>query len=166
MIRWLRMLDRSLGLWRLARLLLEGGKEGRRTRALSTTINIVIGIAKSSRKTEDEGAIIGTRRKQQAEERFRLPLSDDDAHDALSDGSGARTQSPIPCESDLEHQIHEGDLSNTSISSISYSMMPIQVGDRLEHVLVWEDEESSDNDFSDEKQEKRELWDAMVGRWE
>ncbi|KIL60248.1 hypothetical protein M378DRAFT_1064442 [Amanita muscaria Koide BX008] len=95
----------------------------------------------------------------EVEERFRLPLSDD-AYDALSDGSGARTQSPIPCESELEHQFHEGDLSNTSIS---YSMVPVQVGDRLEHVPVWEDEESSDNDFFDEKQgKKKELWDEML----
>ena len=87
----------------------------------------------------------------EVEERFRLPLSN--AYDALSDGSGGlgarSTQSPIPCKLEPEHPFHEGDLSNT------YSMIPVQVGDRLGHVPVWEDEESNDNGFFDENRRER-----------
>ncbi|KAF8346258.1 hypothetical protein F5887DRAFT_960983 [Amanita rubescens] len=96
----------------------------------------------------------------EVEERYRLPLSDD-AYDALSDGAGAaaaRAMSPDlglnhHHELDARHHDHDGDLS------ITYSLVQIQVGDRLEEVPVWENEES-DSDVEEEK--KRELWDERL----
>lgn len=101
----------------------------------------------------------------EVEERYRLPLSDD-AYDALSDGAGtaARVMSPDlglshhhhhqhHHELDARHHDHDGDLS------ITYSLVQIQVGDRLEEVPVWENEES-DSDVEEEK--KRELWDERL----
>jgi len=95
----------------------------------------------------------------EVEERYRLPLSDD-AYDALSEGAGAAARAMSPDlglshhhELDARHHDHDGDLS------ITYSLVQIQVGDRLEEVPVWEDEES-DSDVEEEK--KRELWDERL----
>jgi hypothetical protein len=93
------------------------------------------------------------------EERYRLPLSDE-AYDAQSDG--ARVTSPdvglgvvVDHELDARHHDHDGDLS------ITYSLIQIQVGDRVEEVPVWENEES-DSDVEEEKKTKRELWDERL----
>lgn len=94
------------------------------------------------------------------EERYRLPLSDE-AYDAQSDG--ARVMSPdvglggsvVDHELDARHHDHDGDLS------ITYSLIQIQVGDRVEEVPVWENEES-DSDEEEEKKTKRELWDERL----
>ncbi|KAF8632472.1 hypothetical protein AX15_001871 [Amanita polypyramis BW_CC] len=102
----------------------------------------------------------------EVEERYRLPLSDE-AYDAQSDsggGGGGHSHGPTvratspdlvsDHELDARHHDHDGDLS------ITYSLVQIQVGDRLEEVPVWEDEES-DSD-PEEEREKRELWDERL----
>ena len=93
------------------------------------------------------------------EERYRLPLSDE-AYDAQSEGgvcvaSVEDVGGAVEGELDARHHDHDGDLS------ITYSLIQIQVGDRVEEVPVWEDEES-DSDVEEEKKAKRELWDERL----
>ncbi|KAK2459514.1 hypothetical protein APHAL10511_008456 [Amanita phalloides] len=93
----------------------------------------------------------------EVEERYRLPLSDE-AYDAMSDGGPRVTMvspEPVDHELDARHHDHDGDLS------IMYSLVQIQVGDRVEEVPVWEDEES-DSDLEEKEKEKRELWDERL----